>query len=96
MKIGDLTLIALAGEVVTDYALRLKRELGGDVWVAGYSNLCSYIPSARMFKEGGYEVIDSMIYYDLPGPYKPEIEERIIDKVHELARRVGVKAAKMN
>jgi hypothetical protein len=49
-----------------------------------------------MFKEGGYEVIDSMVYYDLPGPYKPEIEERIIGKVHELARRVGVKAAKMN
>jgi hypothetical protein len=97
LKIGDLTLIALAGEVVTDYALRLKREFGGDVWVAGYSNdLCSYIPSARMFKEGGYEVIDSMLYYDLPGPYKPELEERIIGKVHELARRVGVKAAKMN
>src|SRR5262249_30357698 len=64
IRLGDLTLVALAGEVVTDYALRLKRELGGDVWVAGYSNdLCSYIPSARMYKEGGYEVIDSMIYY---------------------------------
>lgn len=94
-RIGGLTLVALAGEVVTDYALRLKRELGGDVWVAGYSNdLCSYIPSARMFKEGGYEVITSMIYYDLPGPYKPELEEKIVGKVHELARRVGVKAAK--
>jgi len=97
LKIGDLTLIALAGEVVTDYALRLKREIAGDVWVAGYSNdLCSYIPSARMYKEGGYEVIDSMIYYDLPGPYKPELEERIAGKVHELARRIGAKAAKKN
>jgi len=97
LKIGDLTLIALAGEVVTDYALRLKREFGGDVWVAGYSNdLCSYIPSARMFKEGGYEVVDSMLYYDLPGPYKPELEERIIGKVHELARRIGVKATRKN
>ena len=95
LKIGDLTLIALAREVVTDYALRLKRELGGDVWVAGYSNdLCSYIPSARMFKEGGYEVIDSMTYYDLPGPYKPQLEERIIGKVHELPRSAGVKATK--
>jgi hypothetical protein len=94
-RIGDLTLVALAGEVVTDYALRLKRELGGEVWVAGYSNdLCSYIPSARMFEEGGYEVVTSMIYYDLPGPYKPEIEERIVGKVHELARRVGAKATK--
>jgi hypothetical protein len=90
LRLGDLTLVGLAGEVVTDYALRLKRELGGDTWVAGYSNdLCSYIPSARMRREGGYEVIDSMIYYDLPGPYKPQLEEKIIGKVHELARRVG-------
>ncbi|MGH9937374.1 MAG: neutral/alkaline non-lysosomal ceramidase N-terminal domain-containing protein, partial [Blastocatellia bacterium] len=97
LRIGDLTLIALAGEVVTDYALRLKREIGGEVWVAGYSNdLCSYIPSARMYKEGGYEVIDSMIYYDLPGPYKPELEEKIVGKVHELARRVGAKTTKKN
>jgi hypothetical protein len=96
-QIGDLKLIGLAGEVVTDYSLRLKREFGGNVWVAGYSNdLCSYIPSARMFKEGGYEVIGSMIYYDMPGPYKPELEEKIVGKVHELARRIGVKAAKQN
>ena len=90
LQIGDLKLIALAGEVVTDYALRLKRELGGDTWVAGYSNdLCSYIPSARMFKEGGYEVITSQMFYDMPGPYDPALEEKIIAKTHELARRVG-------
>jgi hypothetical protein len=88
-QVGDLKLIGLAGEVVTDYSLRLKRELRGNVWVAGYSNdLCSYIPSSRMYQEGGYEVIDSMIYYDLPGPYTPEIEDQIIRKVHELIRKI--------
>jgi neutral ceramidase len=92
LQIGDLKLIGLAGEVVTDYSLRLKRELGGNTWVAGYSNdLCSYIPSARMFKEGGYEVIDSMIYYDLPGSYVPAIEDKIIAEVHQLARRLDGK-----
>jgi hypothetical protein len=92
VQFGDhLTFIALAGEVVVDYALRLKRELGLDgLWVAGYSHdVFAYIPSARMFAEGGYEVIDSMIYYDLPGPFIPAIEEKIIKKVHELARRAG-------
>lgn len=94
LQIGDLRLIGLAGEVVTEYSLRLKRELGGNTWVAGYSNdLCSYIPSARMFKEGGYEVVDSMIYYDLPGSYVPEIEEKIINEVHQLARRLDGKKA---
>ena len=90
LRIGDLTIFGLAGEVVTDYSLRLKREFGGDVWVAGYSNdLCSYIPSARMFPEGGYEVVESQIYYDKPAPYDPALEERIIGKTRELARRIG-------
>jgi hypothetical protein len=89
VRIGDLTLIALAGEVVTDYALRLKRELGGDPWVAGYSNdLCSYIPSARMLSEGGYEAVESQIYYEMPGPYAPALEEKIIGKTLDLVRRV--------
>jgi hypothetical protein len=91
---NDLTLIALAGEVVVDYALRLKRELGADgLWVAGYSNdVFAYIPSARVLKEGGYEANDSMIYYDLPGPFAPAIEEKIMKKIHELVRRGGRRA----
>jgi hypothetical protein len=36
---NDLTLVALGGEVVVDYARRLKRELGSDkLWLAGYAN----------------------------------------------------------
>jgi hypothetical protein len=88
-------MIGLAGEVVTDYVLRLKRELGEKgLWVAGYTNeVMAYIPSARMFKEGGYEVVDSMIYYDQPTSWSPELEEKIIGKTRELARRVGRKGA---
>jgi neutral ceramidase len=90
----DFTLIGLAGEVVTDYALRLKRELGADgLWVAGYTNeVMAYIPSARMFSEGGYEVVDSMIYYDQPGSWAPELEDIIISKTREMAESVGRKA----
>lgn len=95
VQLGDLKLIALAGEVVTDYALRLKKEFGGNTWVAGYSNdLCSYIASARMYPEGGYEVVESMIYYDLPGPYTPAIEDTIIGKVHELDQKLTLKTGK--
>ena len=89
-QIGDdFTLVGLGGEVVTDYALRLKKELGAKgLWVAGYSNdVMAYIPSARMFAEGGYEVVDSMIYYDQPTSWKPEIEEIIINKTIEMARK---------
>ena len=34
-RLGDLTFVILGGEVVVDYALRLKSELGADrTWVA--------------------------------------------------------------
>lgn len=86
VRIGeDFTLVAIGGEVATDYALRLKKELRGRVWVAGYSNdVFGYVPSARMFPEGGYEVNESMIYYDHPGPFIPQIEEIIIRRINKL------------
>ena len=53
----DLTLVALAGEVVVDYSLRLKAEIADPaVWVAGYSNdVFGYVPSLRILQEGGYD-----------------------------------------
>jgi neutral ceramidase len=74
-----LTLVALGGEVVVDYALRIKKEHPGEpIVVAGYSNdVMSYIPSVRVLKEGGYEANDSMIYYGLSGPYAEDVEQRI-------------------
>ncbi|MHC4325115.1 MAG: cellulase family glycosylhydrolase, partial [Planctomycetota bacterium] len=85
---NDLTMVALAGEVVVDYSLRLKSELPGRaVWVAGYSNdVFGYIPSARVLAEGGYEAGGAMRYTDLPGPFAPSVEERIIARVHELTQ----------
>lgn len=82
----EVTLVALAGEVVVDYSLRLKKEFGDrTVWVAGYSNdVFAYIPSVRVLKEGGYEGGGAMRYSNLPGPFAPSVEERIIKQVHDL------------
>jgi hypothetical protein len=87
----DLTLVALGGEVVVDYDLRLKRELGTEkLWVAAYCNdVFAYIPSLRVLKEGGYEGGGAMIYYGQPGPFAPTIEETIIGKVHDLVSVVS-------
>lgn len=92
---GDLTLVALPGETVVDYSLRLKAELsrpgdGPAVWVAGYSNdVFAYIPSRRVLLEGGYEAGGAMRYMTTVlqhGPFTPSVEERIVTKVHELNR----------
>jgi Neutral/alkaline non-lysosomal ceramidase, N-terminal len=87
-RLGDGSLwIALGGEVVVDYALRLKKEYAGDrpVWVTGYANdVMAYVPSLRVLQEGGYEGDTSMVPYGMPTKWAPPIEERIVGKVHEL------------
>ncbi len=88
VRFGDaLTMVALGGEVVVDYALRLKKELAGPaVWIAGYSNdVMAYIPSLRISKEGGYEGGGAMRYsVTHPGPWAESVEERIVKQVHDL------------
>ncbi len=79
--------IILGGEVVVDFALRLKRELGPGTWVAAYANdVMAYIPSRRVLNEGGYEGGGAMVYYGLPTVWAPQVEELIVRKVHELAQ----------
>lgn len=86
----DLTMVALAGEVVVDYSLRLKLELtGSPLWVAGYSNdVFGYVPSARIVQEGGYEGGGAMLYTPLPGPFEPSVEESVVGAVHGLVHRM--------
>ena len=69
-------------------SLRLHRELKRKpLWITGYANdVMAYIPSARVLKEGGYEADSSQIYYGNPTRWSPAIEDRIIDKVLELAK----------
>jgi hypothetical protein len=83
---ASLTLVALGGEVVVDYALRLKRDYAGlRLWVAGYSNdVFGYVPSLRVLREGGYEAGGAMIYYGRPGPFAEPVEELIHGKIREL------------
>jgi hypothetical protein len=86
----QLAIVALGGEVVVDYALRAKREFPqGNLIVAGYSNdVMCYIPSKRVLEEGGYEAVDSMIYYGQPGPFAADVEERVFAAIQRVMRRV--------
>lgn len=87
---GDaLAMVFLGGEVVSEYSLRLRRELAPQrLWVNAYANsVPCYIASRRMFDEGGYEVDASMNYYGWPSPLAPTIEDQIIATVHALLPR---------
>jgi len=82
--LGDrIDFVFLGGEVVVDYALRLKRERRGrETWVAGYANdVMAYIPSLRVLREGGYEGDTSNVYYGLPSLWDESLEELLIEAV---------------
>lgn len=91
---NDVDMVILGGEVVVDYSLRIKDEVGDHpsghhTWVAGYSNdVMAYIPSARVLKEGGYEGATSMIYYGLPTVWSGDVEEHILRTTKELHAEV--------
>jgi hypothetical protein len=85
---NDLTLVTLGGEVVVDYALRLRREHPDDhVWPIGYANdVFGYVPSRRVLDEGGYEGGGALLYYGRPGPFDGTVEDRIFAAIERLMR----------
>jgi len=86
-KLGDQLWISLAGEVVVDYAIRFRREFGPKTWVASYAHdLVAYIPSRRVWEEGGYEG-GSLYEYGLPAErWGPNTEELIAAEVAKLVK----------
>jgi hypothetical protein len=83
----DLTWVFLGGEVVVDYSLRIKSDLGAkNTWIASYANdVMGYIPSRRVLAEGGYEGGEARIPYGLPAVWDPKVEQQIIDAVQDVA-----------
>jgi neutral ceramidase len=86
---SDQLWIALGGEVCVDYALRFKREFGPGSWVNGYANdVMAYIPSRRLWEEGGYQA-GAFEVYGLPATrWCPDIEDRIAGAVARLVKKV--------
>lgn len=84
-KIGNQSLFALGGEVLTSYSLRLKEMFGQDIFVMGYANdVMAYIPSATVIEEGGYEGDTSQHAYGLPAKWDKQIESIILNGLKEL------------
>lgn len=90
---NDLHIVILGGEVVVDFAIRLKRQFGGEnTFVASYANdVMAYIPSLRVLKEGGYEGGGAMKYYGLPSKWSESVEEDVVNAVTKQIK--SIKAA---
>lgn len=90
-KLGNEALfIGCGAETVVDYALKFKREYGYGTWVCGYcDDMIAYIPSRRVWEEGGYEGGSNLYEYGRPAfRWAGDIEERISSTVRRLVEAV--------
>lgn len=90
-RLGDsFDLISLGGEVVVEYALALKERYGPKTWVSAYSHdVMAYIPSERIWREGGYEGATSMIYYGQPDRWSSTCEADVFKAIEGLRLSFG-------
>jgi len=88
---SEMLVIGMGAETVVDYALRFKKEFGLGTWVCGYADdMIAYIPSRRVWEEGGYEGGSNLYEYGRPAlRWSGEIEDRIAETVHKLVRQVS-------
>jgi hypothetical protein len=86
----EMLMIGLGAESVVDYALRFKGEYGPGTWVCGYADdMIAYIPSRRVWLEGGYEGGSSLYEYGRPAfRWAGDVEDRIAASVGKLVKEV--------
>lgn len=86
----EMLVIGQGAETVVDYALRFKGEYGPGTWVCGYvDDMISYIPSRRVWEEGGYEGGSNLYEYGRPAlRWAGDVEDRIAASVKKLVEQV--------
>ena len=86
----ELLWIGMGAETVVDYALRFKQEFGPGIWVLGYADdMIAYIPSRRVWEEGGYEGGSNLYEYGRPAfRWDGGIEDRIAASVQRVVKKV--------
>lgn len=86
----ELLFIGIGGEAVVDYSLRFKREFGPSAWICGYANdMVAYIPSRRVWEEGGYEGGPHLDEYGRPAwRWAGDVEDRVAGAVHRVVQQL--------
>jgi len=88
---NELLMLGMGAETVVDYDLKFKQQYGPVTWVCGYADdMISYIPSRRVWEEGGYEGGFNLYEYGRPAlRWAGDIEERISAGIDRLVQEVG-------
>jgi hypothetical protein len=89
VSIGDkLKIVALGGEIFTEYSIWLRNILPSDevsFLTVGYCNdMAGYVPTYEAIHEGGYEVERAFTEFSYPSPFSDKIEGIVKKGIIEL------------
>src|SRR5439155_21816396 len=88
-RLGDLTAVALSGEVCADWGpmLRALAKTRHAMAIAYANEVPGYIPTARIIRECRYEGDTSHMAYFLPAPFQPQMEIELTALVEQALAR---------
>lgn len=88
-----LALLGMSGEPVSRYGLRVRDSGGGRVLPLGYTDgMSCYLVTADQIAEGGYEPCEAPLWFGLPAPLSPGVEELLLGELDALADRARTPA----
>lgn len=95
LRLGEVALVGISGEPFFEIGQKIARKSPfSAIWVLGYCGAYSgYLPTAREFPLGGYEVNDSYRYLGL-WQIGPEGGQRVIAAAGKLLQRAAVHSAR--
>jgi hypothetical protein len=84
-RVGGLCLLAISGEPFFQIGQRIARSNPEkNIWALGYSSFYTgYLPTAKAFAEGGYEVTDSFRYLGI-WALDPSCEARVVTAARKI------------
>ena len=91
IRLGDALLIGTPGETFVEIGLAIKAASPvAKTFVVGYANgNVGYIPTAKAFEEGGYEVESAHKFYYGVYRFTPEVERVVTEGAIALARDIA-------
>jgi hypothetical protein len=89
MRIGDLTIVGLPGEVFMEIGAQIEASIEGPSLILGYANgNHGYYCTQASYEVGGYEPSFSWMLYTHPAQFDPANERLLVGAGRDVAARV--------
>ncbi|HJO94026.1 MAG TPA: hypothetical protein QF753_11535 [Victivallales bacterium] len=90
LRIGDILITSVSMEPFSKTGLKIKKRSDFPITLfAGYSDgLTGYLPTSKDCDIGGYEIELAPYFYKLPGTYRKNTEEIVVNKMKRLISKL--------